>query len=239
MDLTGRSAVVLGASSGIGAAVARLLAAGGARVLGIARSAERLAALGAEIGPAFTHAALDARDATAFRDRLGAGPGFDHLVLTMNAGAATGAFRELELGKLRQAFENKFWPYVTALQAALPRLSAEGSVTLVTGVAATKPAPGIVGLAATNGALEAMVGTLALELAPIRVNAVSPGVTGTPYWDGVPPQLREAFFARAAAAVPLRRLGTAEEIARAVLAVMTNGFITGAVLPVDGGIKVS
>jgi NAD(P)-dependent dehydrogenase (short-subunit alcohol dehydrogenase family) len=239
MEFEGRSAVVLGASSGIGAALSRLLVARGACVTGLARGAEKMTALQAELGARFGFAALDARDPAALAAFFAEAPRFDHLVLTMNAGAAGGAFRELDLGRLRQAFENKFWPYVTTLQAALPKLAGDGSVTLVTGISASKPAPGIVGLAASNGALEAMVGTLALELAPIRVNAVSPGVTETPYWDGVPGAMRDTFFQRAAAAMPLRRVGRPEEVAGAVLALMTNGFVTGAILPVDGGMKVS
>lgn len=239
MELSGRNALVLGASSGIGLATARRLVARGARVTGLARSVDGLASAAAALGSAFRPLPCDARDASGLLAAVDAAGAIHDLVLTMNSGAATGQFRELQIARLRQAFENKFWPYVTALRAALPRIAPDGSVTLVTGVSATKPAPGIAGLAASNGALEAMVGTLALELAPIRVNAVSPGVTETAYRDAVPPAMRETFFARAAEAMPLRRLGTADEIAEAILALMTNRFITGAVLPVDGGMKVS
>jgi len=239
MEMNARSVLVLGATDGIGLATTRLLLARGARVIGLARPSERLVAVAAELGPAFRPIGCDARDAAALGAAVEAVGAIHDLVLTMNGGAATGPFRELEIARLRQAFENKVWPYVTTLRAALPAIAADGSVTLVTGVSATKPAPGIAGLAASNGALEAMVGALALELAPIRVNAVSPGVTATGYWDGVPPAMRDTFFARAAEAMPLRRVGTPEEIAAAILALLTNRFITGAVLLVDGGMKVS
>lgn len=239
MELAARSVLVLGATGGIGMATARLLIAQGALVLGVARPSDRLAAAAAELGPAFRPIACDARDADALLAAVESAGAIHDLVLAMNGGAATGPFREVPIARLRDAFENKFWPYVTGLRAALPALAPDGSVTLVTGVSASKPAPGIAGLAATNGALEAMVGTLALELAPIRVNAVSPGVTDTSHWDGVPQAMRATFFARAAEAMPVRRVGTADEIAAAILSVITDRFITGIVLPVDGGMKVS
>ncbi|GAA3452000.1 hypothetical protein GCM10018962_38330 [Dactylosporangium matsuzakiense] len=99
--------------------------------------------------------------------------------------------------------------------------------------------PGTSGLAALNGALEAMVGPLAVELAPVRVNAVSPGVIHTPWWDGVSAADRDALFKSYAAALPAGRIGRAEEVADAIVALATNGYITGTVLPVAGGVQLA
>ena len=89
--------------------------------------------------------------------------------------------------------------------------------------------------AAVNGALEALVRTLAVELAPVRVNAVSPGIIATPTWDGMAAEDRTAMFDRLAGALPAGRVGAAEDIAAAIWLLLTNGFVTGIVLPVDGG----
>jgi NAD(P)-dependent dehydrogenase (short-subunit alcohol dehydrogenase family) len=88
---------------------------------------------------------------------------------------------------------------------------------------------------AINGAIESLVRTLAVELAPVRVNAVSPGIIATPTWDAMDASDREAMFDRLAAALPAARVGTAEEVAEAIWLLLTNGFVTGAVVPVDGG----
>ncbi|MEU2714663.1 SDR family oxidoreductase [Streptomyces sp. NPDC007205] len=121
------------------------------------------------------------------------------------------------------------------LQAALPALRRDGSVTLVTAASARAALPGTAGLAAINGALEAMVPPLAVELAPLRVNAVSPGVVDTPWWDGVPAGQRRALFDGFAAITPVGRIGRPGDIARAIHLLAANDFMTGVVLEATGG----
>ena len=110
-----------------------------------------------------------------------------------------------------------------------------GSIVFVSGVAATTPMRGGSATAAVNGAVEALVRTLAVELAPVRVNAVSPGIVATPTWDGMAAEDREAMFARLAGALPAGRVGVADDLAEAIWLLLTNGFVTGITLPVDGG----
>jgi NAD(P)-dependent dehydrogenase (short-subunit alcohol dehydrogenase family) len=224
--------VILGASSGIGRALARRCLDKGHVVHGLARRAEALASIEGVVAHA-----LDGRDAEALRGVLEAIGGIDHLVLTMNAGSAVGAFAGLSLDRIRAAFDNKVFPYMQAIIAAAPLLSKEGSITLVTGAAGRSAQVGMGVLASTNGALNHLTEVLALELAPIRVNAVAPGVIATDYWAGVPEGDRANFFATVAAKTPVPRIGTADEIADAIVFAIDNRFMTGAIIDCDGGAR--
>jgi NAD(P)-dependent dehydrogenase (short-subunit alcohol dehydrogenase family) len=160
---------------------------------------------------------------------------FDHLVLSLSGGGGGGPFAELDLAQLEQSFNAKFWAYVSTLQAALPTLRSDGSATLVTAGSARSAIPGTAGLAAINGALEAMIRPLAVEPAPLRVNVVSPGIIDTPWWNAMPSDRRQTIFAQAVATLPVGRLGTADDVAEAIVLVATNGFMTGTVVECDGG----
>ncbi|MGW0658152.1 SDR family oxidoreductase [Streptodolium elevatio] len=162
------------------------------------------------------------------RCRRPPGPGTEQLVRGR-------PFADLDLAELAAGFDGKFWPYVRILQAALPTLRKDGSVTFITAASARAAFPGTAGLAAINGALEAMVPPLAAELAPLRVNAVSPGGVDTPWWSRVPEAQRTAFFEGLAATTPVGRVGQAAEIGEAVYALAANGFVSGVVLDVTGG----
>jgi NAD(P)-dependent dehydrogenase (short-subunit alcohol dehydrogenase family) len=160
----------------------------------------------------------------------------DHLVLALSRGAvAVGPLAEVDEGALRDAFDGKFFAHFNILKAALPKLGAGSSVTFITAASARAAFPGSAGLAAVNGALEAMVPPLAAELAPVRVNAVSPGVIDTAWWAGMPEPDRAAFFEGAAAGAPVGRVGKPEDIASSVLYLAGNGFVTGTVLECTGG----
>lgn len=227
-----RTVTILGASSGIGRSVAAACLARGDTVHGIARDAAALGTL-----PGLVAHPLDARDATALAAALAQIGVMDHLVLTMNAGSATGPFTGLALDRIRAAFDNKVFPYIAAILAVAPRLTPLGTITLVTGAAGRSAQRGMGVLAATNGALNHLTEVLALELAPIRVNAVSPGVTATNYWSGVPEADRVAFLETMASRTPVARVATAEEIGAAVLFAMDHPFVTGTVIDCDGGAR--
>lgn len=231
--------VIIGGSSGVGLAAARHLAAAGAEVVITARDPKRLAAARDSIDGAVSASSFDARDGEALTTFFaGTGP-FHHLVLAMSSGSAFGPFSELDEGRFRATFENKFWPYVNAARAALDTLAPEGSITFVAGSAARKAGRGMSAIAATNGALVALVRPMALELAPLRVNAVCPGLLDTPYWDGVPDARRQEMFDWSAAHVPVGRVGTAEDIAHAIAFLIDNTFTTGTILDCNGGVHVT
>ncbi|MGF6881418.1 NAD(P)-dependent dehydrogenase (short-subunit alcohol dehydrogenase family) [Nocardia sp. GAS34] len=227
--------VVMGGSSGIGEATAALFAAGGAEVVVTGRGQDKLDAAVARIGGKTTGHRLDAAskaDIEAFFAQSGA---IDHLVIAVSGAAGSGPFAELDLDDLAAGFAAKFWPQVRILQAALPHLTAHGSVTLITAGSSRAAFPGTAGLAAINGALDAMVRPLAVELAPLRINAVSPGVIDTPWWDRIPEDQRRTLFEGIVATTPAGRVGRPEDVAAAIVSLATNGFITGVVLDVQGG----
>jgi NAD(P)-dependent dehydrogenase (short-subunit alcohol dehydrogenase family) len=237
MTLDNQTAVVIGGSSGMGLATVRRFAAAGARVIATGRDAARLEQAISGLDGRVTGAAFDATDRAAL-DRFFAQAGtIDHLVLSLSGGEGGGAFAQLDLQALRRGFEAKFWPQLEAAQAGLASLRAGGSITFVTSISARMANPGTAGLGAINGALEAMVGTLARELAPSRVNAVSPGVVDTPWWDRMPAGVKDALFEEQRRTLPVRRVGQADDVAHAVQFLAESGYVTGAVIPCDGGLR--
>ncbi|MFI5610502.1 SDR family oxidoreductase [Amycolatopsis sp. NPDC051903] len=229
-------ALVAGGTSGIGLATARKLRERGFEVHLTGRGKERLDDL-AISDPDLTGHQADGGDAaamTALGEQLGQ---VDALVVSLSGNEGMGPIADLDLEMLRRAFDAKFWAHLTTIQALLPRLAPTGSITLVTAVSARTGMPGTAGIAAINGALEAAVKPLATELAPIRVNAVSPGVVDTPWWSGFPAEQRAAYFTQAAATLPVRKVATAEDIAEAVVFAATNANTTGTVLETDGGAR--
>lgn len=157
----------------------------------------------------------------------------DHLVLSVASGRRAGLSRDLDLGAVP---DGELWAYLGAVRAALPHLSEEGSVLMVTAGSARTAAAATSGPAACNGALNAMVGPLALELAPVRVNAICPGIVETAIFERWPDEVGRSFVARAAP-TPVGRAGRPEEVAAMALAILVNRLVTGSVVDCDGGIR--
>jgi NAD(P)-dependent dehydrogenase (short-subunit alcohol dehydrogenase family) len=236
MSFEGQRVVIIGASAGIGETAAGAFAARGATVVITGRSKERLDAAAQRIGAPVQVAELDATDRASLDAFFAAPETVDHLVLSASPGAVgAGPIATLNEAALRQAFDGKVFAHVKAIQAALPRLRPDGSITIITAASARAAFPGTAGLAGANGALEAMVGPLAAELAPLRVNAVSPGIIDTHWWHGMPADQRQAYFETVAARTPVRRVGRAEDVADAVVYLAGAGFVTGTVLECTGG----
>lgn len=145
-----------------------------------------------------------------------------------------GPLRDTPIATVRAAFDGKLLAYLAAVQ----RATVTGSVTMISAASARAAFPGTATLAAVNGGIERMVPPLAAELAPVRVNAVSPGVIDTPWWSFIPEEQRQAQFAEIASGAPLKRVGQAGEVAEAVEYLIGASFVTGTVLAVDGGATV-
>ncbi len=167
--------------------------------------------------------------------RLFDGPPVDALVLALSGGKGAGPFRALALDDLRSGLDAKLLTQLAVAQAALPHLAPAASITFVSAASAGAALPGTAGLAAINAAIEATVPVLAVELAPIRVNAVSPGVVDTPWWDAMPPEMKKNYFGWAEKTLPVGRVGQPEDLAEAIVLAATNRYMTGAVLTLDGG----
>jgi NAD(P)-dependent dehydrogenase (short-subunit alcohol dehydrogenase family) len=232
--------VVIGGSSGIGLAVARRSLADGATVVIAGRSQRRLDAARADLdrtGPPAGRLRAhpvdigDPAQVTRLFERVGT---LSHLVVTA-ADLPYGPAVSLSEDSMVRAVRSKILGPLFAAQQAAPRITEPGSVTFTSGVAASRPAPGGALAAIVNGALESMVLALALELAPIRVNAVSPGWVDTPVWDQLAtPDVKNARMADLAARLPARRLGRPEDIANAVAFLIADAFVTGTVLHAEG-----
>jgi NAD(P)-dependent dehydrogenase (short-subunit alcohol dehydrogenase family) len=204
------------------------------------RSKERLDAAAARIGRPVQTRTLDATDPEAVAAFFGDDETVDHLVLALSPGAvAVGPLATLDEKDLRTAFDGKFFAHVRVLQAAAPHLSPAGSVTFLSAASARSAAPGTAGLAAANGAIESMVPPLAAELAPVRVNAVSPGIIDTDWWAGLPAGQKDAYFQGVAASSPVGRVGHPDDVADAILYLAGSTFVTGTVLDVSGGLTLA
>jgi NAD(P)-dependent dehydrogenase (short-subunit alcohol dehydrogenase family) len=231
--------VIVGGTAGIGLATARRLAAEGHRVTVIGRDADRVKQAVAEIGGEGAQGrAASMTDRAALNALFSELGPVDNLVVTAPGTGAPGTLAELDLEALDEAFHTKFTGLAHTVQAALPHLAKRGSITIVSAASAQCALPGTAGLAAVNGAVETLTPTLALELAPIRVNCVSPGVVDSDWWNRVVPAAqRAAVLDSFVAATPVGRIGKPDDIADVIALLVRNGYLTGTVIPVDGGAR--
>ncbi|MEX2558190.1 MAG: SDR family oxidoreductase [Actinomycetota bacterium] len=225
---------MIGGSSGIGLATARGAQDAGARVSIAARNPERLAAARKTLGGHVKTIPVDATSEDEVRRLFDLVDEVDH-VATFAGSLAFGRILETDTDQLREGMEGRFWGAANICKHAAPRMNDGGSITLCSGVAGIRSRPGRSMGAASTVAVEAFARATALELAPVRVNAVCPGVIDTPLADDLLGARKEEAYAEQAKRIPLGRVGRAEEVADAVLFLMTNPFVTGTVLVVDGG----
>src|SRR5271155_379326 len=224
--------LVLGGSSGIGLATAVAAVESGASVTIASRSQPKLDAALSRLGGDARAVVLDTGDAAAVERFFAEEAPWDHIVVSA-AQTPGGPVRTLGLADAKTAMESKFWGAYRVARAA--RIKDGGSLTFVSGFLSVRPSASSVLQGAINAALEALARGLALELAPVRVNAVSPGLISTPLWAGMAEEKRAAMFAGAAQHLPARRVGQPQDIANAVLFLATTRFATGSTVRVDGG----
>lgn len=235
-QLDGRTVLITGGTSGIGLAAAIQAKAAGAAVIIVGSNRERTAQVAAEhefAGWCAADVSQPAEIQAAFADV----PHVEHLVLLAGS-FIVGKVLEADIAYLRRSFDERIWAAVHTLRTLGDRLAADASVTFVSGAATERPnAHGTAVIAAAAAAMEALARGLALEQAPRRFNTLSPGPIDTPILSKALGDGREAFVNHLASTLPLQRLGTAEEAGAAVVFLMTNGWMNGATLNVDGGMR--
>ena len=230
MDVSGKKALVFGGTSGIGLATVERLVAKGAKVIAMGRSPEKASDLPA--GATFRQVDVTDRDAMAalFKEEAP----FDILVSAATGGArAAGPFLQMDLDGYQGSFA-KLWGYANVLRYGCEHLTDNGAAVLVSGAPARKAKPGQVAISSVGGAVEALVRAVAPEIAPKRLNLVSPGTSDTPMF-GPNDEKRKKMVAGATAKNLIPRAGEPDECAQAVMLVIENEFMTGTTVDVDGG----
>ncbi|WP_312622056.1 SDR family oxidoreductase [Agrobacterium pusense] len=231
-SLNQKRVLIVGGSSGIGLAVAQQAHAAGATLTIASRSADKLGEATASVNPPMATAVLDTGDAAGIEAFFGSHEAWDHIVISA-AQTPSGPVRKLSLDDAKKAMESKFWGAYRVAKAA--RITERGTLTFISGFLSERPSASSVLQGAINAALESLARGLALELSPVRVNAVSPGLIDTPLWSKMEEANRTAMFERVAGSLPAKTVGKPSDIANAVLFLMTTPFATGSTVRVDGG----
>jgi len=234
MSLARKKVVVVGGSSGIGLSTAEMARREGADVIIASRSAAKLDPIAERLNAIAIPTDVTSDDSVA--SLFKASGSVDHVVVTA-AQLRTGPFKTVPMDDVRLTLESKVWGAWRVARSAQFRPG--GSLTLVSGFLSVRPRPNSAIVAVVNGALESMARALALELAPVRVNCVSPGIIDTPIRAAMPEEARKDMLAKTAASLPVGRVGLGEDIAQQILAFMRNGFATGSIVYLDGGALVS
>ncbi len=230
MNVAGKKAVIFGGTSGIGLAAAKRLVALGAKVIAVSRNPDKAGDLPAGI----TLKKCDVLDRDTVQALLKECAPYDILVSAATGGArAVGPFLEMDLDGYKASFD-KLWGYANVVRYGAEHLSDDGSVVLVSGAPARKTRPGQVAIGSVGGAIEALVRAIAAEIAPKRINIVSPGVIDTPIV-ALQGEERASFYSKMTAGNIIPRAGTADEVAQGILFMIQNDFVTGTTIDVDGG----
>ncbi|MFD1676448.1 SDR family oxidoreductase [Alicyclobacillus fodiniaquatilis] len=234
MSLKGKHVVVVGGTSGIGLATAKAFLDEEAEVVIASRSTAKLTSAKQVLGHNIQAFELDFRSEESAAEFFKQTGQIDHLVITAGEGVM-GHFRDLDVTDAKTAFDSKFWgQYITA-RAVVPYLTNTGSITLTSGVYGVRPPKGASTLASINSAVDGLVRGLAVDLAPVRVNVVSPGIVDTPIYAGMPSDQRQQMFSGIAGQLPVGKVAKPEDIARAYIYLAKSEFTTGTVVLIDGG----
>jgi NAD(P)-dependent dehydrogenase (short-subunit alcohol dehydrogenase family) len=233
LSLRGSSVVVIGGSSGIGLATARRAADAGAHVTIVGRDEQRLAAASAQLEGDVRAFVADVADEAAVAKLFASVDEVDHVVNLAGTHVA-GTIADLDTSMMRGPVDNRFWGPIHVCKHAPPRMSG-GSITLCTGAGVGRPRAGAAIVAAAAGGSEVLAKAMALELAPVRVNVVRPGIVDTPLLDRMAGDRRAEVVSSRSKRIPVGRIAQPDEIAHAIEFLMTNDYVTGTVLTVDGG----
>jgi NAD(P)-dependent dehydrogenase (short-subunit alcohol dehydrogenase family) len=234
-SLRGQGVVVVGGTSGMGLGAVRAAARAGAHVVAAGRRAEHLRSVGESDEGRITNAVVDVTDEASVRALFENAGELDHLLVTAAPGAASRPFLEQDRAAAQAFMNGKFFGSWACARYAAPRMRPGGSITFLTGCSSIRPRAGSAIVTATFAALEALAQALALELGPLRVNAIRPGLIDSDMWSFLDERAREQLRDKVRTTFPARRIGTIEDIGHAAVFLMTNPYVTGTVLEVSGG----
>lgn len=233
-NLKDKTVLVIGGSAGIGLEVAKI-----ALELGAAVHIGARGKTGADKLSGATYHVCDAKSDASLQALFETIGKVDHVAITVHESAARLGIDttadKMNLAAVMEYCDGKFLSQYRVIQAALPHLAADGSITLTSGVASRATMANHSTISAVNAAIEACARQLAKEQAPRRINVVAPGVTATTTYDAMKPELKEQFVQKIAAFVPLKRIAAPEEIALAYVFAMQSGYVSGTVLDASGG----
>ncbi|WP_371401504.1 SDR family oxidoreductase [Kribbella sp. NBC_00662] len=235
MSLQNQRVVILGGTSGIGLATAQLAAAQGATVIVASSNPESVKRALDELPATASGEAIDLTDSAAVTEFFDGLDPFDHLVYTAGESLALLEVASMDLARARKAFELRYFGALGAVGAAAPKIRPGGSVVLTTGAAGDRPGPGWSVAASICGAVDSLVRALAVELAPLRVNAVKPGVVRSPLWSNMSVEDQQTLYDETSRLLPVGRVGEVTDIASAYVYLMNQGYATGSIVSVDGG----
>lgn len=230
MDVAGKKAVVFGGTSGIGLSTTLMLAEKGANVIAISRDPDKAG----DVPAGVTLKKCDVRDEAAMDALLTECGPFDILVSAATGGSRSiGPFLEMDMEGYRGSFD-KLWGYANVVRYGAPHLTEDGVVVLVSGAPARHCKPGQVSLSSVGGAVEALARAVAKEIAPRRINVMSPGTIDSPMV-ALEGEERKQLYANMVKGNLIPRAGTTDEAAHGVMFLIENNFVTGTTLDVDGG----
>jgi NAD(P)-dependent dehydrogenase (short-subunit alcohol dehydrogenase family) len=233
-ELNGKKIVVIGGTSGIGLGIAKACTKYGAELIVASRDKEKLAQAQKGLGKNASIHQLDIshpEEIKAFFGKIGK---IDHIV-TPGATVSWGAFGTVSEANEQASFQSKFWGQYYTAKYGFPNINPGGSIVLFAGCWSHRPISGAAIPGSINGAIESLGRALAVELTPIRVNVISPGIIDTPVFSGLSAQERQAFFDKTAKSLPVKKIGVPEEVAMTAIYLMTNTYTTGSTIFVDGG----
>lgn len=235
MSLNGKRVIVLGGTAGIGLATARAAAERGADVI-VASSRQSGVDKALAVLPAGARGSvLDLRDERAIAAFFAGVGEFDHLVYTAGEPLAPSLLTDTTIAAARDFFEVRYWGALISVRHAAGLIRPGGSITLTSGSTSQRPVAGWAAPTSVCAAMEGLTRELAVELAPIRVNLVRPGLVRTDLWQNIPDADRDAFFAATARTLPVGRIGEPADVAASYLYLMDQGYTTGTIVAVDGG----
>jgi len=234
--LRGQRVVVVGGTSGMGLGAVRAAADAGAHVIAAGR---RPAAARDIVQPAegrLEHAVVDVTDEASVRAMFDAIGEVDHLFVTAAPPPGSwGAFLDQDVAAAQTYMNGKFFGSWACARYGAPRMHPGGSITFLTGATAVRPRPGSSIVTAAFTAVEALSRALAVELGPLRVNTIRPGLVDSDMWNFLDDAARAQLHQKVREKFPVRRVGTIEDIGHAAVFLMTNPYVTGTVLEVTGG----